>query len=89
MTNEELKAQLAELHNQLEKASRLEPAERDVLGSLMSDMVKIASGEELHEDHKLGVKEQLEQQASDFETRHPQLAGALRQVMDALHKMGI
>ena len=35
------------------------------------------------------LHEQLDEQAVSFETRHPTIAKAIREVMDVLHKMGI
>lgn len=89
MKNEELHSQLDQLHEELEKASTLAPEERDFFGHLMSDMVNIAQGKTPEAEPKESLKEQLEKKASDFDTDHPRLAGVIRQVLDALNKMGI
>ena len=89
MSNEELKERLEKLHEALEKAHTLAPEKRDRFGHLMTDMVEIAQGEPNKEIHKETLKEKLEHKASDFDTDHPRLAGVIRQVLDALNKMGI
>lgn len=94
MSNEELKARLEDLHQELEKAHKLSLEERDKFGSLMSDMVLIAQGEGSDKDHDTvghdaTLREKLEHKASDFDVDHPRLAGVLRQIIDVLNKMGI
>jgi len=89
MNNEELKKQIDELHKELEKAQTLAPEERDLFGRLMSDMVLIARGQENADTSRETLKEKLEHKASDFDSSHPGLAGVIRQVLDALGKMGI
>lgn len=87
--NDDLRDQLATLHNELEKATTLAPEDRDVLGRLMSDMIRIAQGDLGKEPHHETMREQLERKASEFDLDHPRLAGVLRQLLDALGKMGI
>lgn len=89
MTNDDLRSQLAQLHNELEHAKTLAPEERDVFGNLMSDMVKIAQGSEVPEKHRRSLRETLEQKENEFEVDHPRLAGVIRQILDALNRMGI
>ncbi|TNF06283.1 MAG: DUF4404 family protein [Gammaproteobacteria bacterium] len=89
MKNEELHSQLEQLHKELEQAKTLAPADRDVLGNLMSDMVKIAQGEEPVEKPRQSLREKLEEKESEFEVEHPRLAGVIRQILDALNRMGI
>lgn len=89
MKNEELHSQLQQLHKELEQAKTLAPGDRDVLGNLMSDMVKIAQGEEPAEKPRQSLREKLEEKESEFEVVHPRLAGVIRQVLDALNRMGI
>ena len=87
MTEKELKASIENVKKLTERA--LESHERDLLGDLMGRIVSSSSGElEPLEDHET-LHEQLDEQAVTFESRHPTLAKALREVMDALHRMGI
>ena len=87
--NDDLRDQLATLHNELEKAKTLDPEDRDMLGHLMSDMIRIAQGDLKKEAHHETVREQLERKASEFDLDHPRLAGVVRQLLDSLGKMGI
>lgn len=89
MKNEELHSQLEQLHEELARAKTLAPEDRDVLGNLMSDMVKIAQGEEPAEKPRRTLREKLEEKESEFEIEHPRLAGVIRQILDALNRMGI
>ncbi len=89
MTSEELQSQLDELHKELEKAKALAPEERDFLGHLMTEIVSISQGGLAPETPKESLRDQLEHKASEFETGHPRLAAVIRQVLDALNKMGI
>ncbi|MBG57570.1 MAG: DUF4404 domain-containing protein [Porticoccus sp.] len=87
--NDDLRDQLATLHNELEKAKTLDPEDRDMLGHLMSDMIRIAQGDLEKEPHHESLREQLERKAGDFDLDHPRLAGVVRQLLDSLGKMGI
>ena len=89
MSNEELKRQLDELHGELEKANTMAPEERDLLGHLMSDIVSISQGTFDTGKPKETLREQLEHKASDFDVDHPRVAAVIRQVLDALNKMGV
>jgi len=89
MTEENLREELQSLHDQLETAIHKEPLDRDVLGSVMNSIVKIAQGDTVRGEDGDNLKEQLEEQATDFEARHPRLAATLRDVMDVLSKLGI
>lgn len=87
-TTEELRASIAELKRQMHVA--LDDKERDLLG----EIVESIGGGHVHPpvqvlEDKEEITEQLEVQAVNFETRHPKLAGAIREVMDVLAKMGI
>lgn len=88
MTNDELRSHLEELHRELEQA-KMVPEDRDVFGHLMSDMVRIAQGSDLSHKQHTGLRAKLEEKESEFETEHPRLAGVIRQILDALNRMGI
>ncbi|MCB1669283.1 MAG: DUF4404 family protein [Pseudomonadales bacterium] len=89
MSDNELRNRLQDLHEELERASKLSTEERDVLGSLMTEMVEIANEGELASQQPDSLMDQLEEQVNEFENRHPRLAGVLRQIIEALGKMGI
>ncbi|WIO74045.1 DUF4404 family protein [Porticoccaceae bacterium LTM1] len=88
MTSEDLKTQIQELRQQLEYASKTDSHVKDMFGSLMEDIVVLATQGPEEVDAE-GVKDQLEQRATDFENRHPRIASLMRQLMDLLAKMGI
>jgi len=89
MAEQDLRNQLNQLHEELESAKNLPTEERDMLGHLMTDMVKIAQGDELPEEHHATLRERLEQKESEFELDHPRLAGVIRHILDSLNRMGI
>lgn len=89
MANEELKSHLRQLQQQLED-SRIGADDKNLLGNLMSDIVRLSRGDEsVQGDVHASFREKLEQQATDFEQHHPTLASLLRQTADILGKMGI
>jgi hypothetical protein len=89
MTETNLREELKSLHDQLEHAIHKEPLDKDVFGSVMNSIVKIAQGDSVRDEDGEHLKEQLEEQATDFEIRHPRLAATLRDIMDVLSKLGI
>ena len=88
MTSEDLKQQIAELRKELEYANETDVHVKDMFGSLMEDIVVLVSEESSKVDSE-GVKAQLEQQATDFESNNPRVADIIRQIMDQLAKLGI
>lgn len=84
MTEQQLKESIENVKQLTETA--LESHERDLLGSLMG---RIVSGARHSPEEMETLHEQLDEQAVSFESRHPTLAKAIREVMDALHRMGI
>ncbi|MCV6604659.1 MAG: DUF4404 family protein [Porticoccaceae bacterium] len=89
MTNDELKQQIIELRHSLEQASETDVHVKDMLGSLMEDIVVLVNEEDDDQVDSQAVQSQLNQQAADFESQHPKIAGLLRQLMDQLAKLGI
>lgn len=87
-TNEQLRASIAELKRQMQVA--LDEKERNLLGGIV-ESIGGGQAEPPAEvlDNPEEITEQLEAQAVNFESRHPKLAGAIREVMDVLAKMGI
>lgn len=87
-TTEQLRASIAELKRQMQVA--LNDKERDLLGEIVESIGggHVEPPAQVLENPE-EITEQLELQAVSFETRHPKLAGAIREVMDVLAKMGI
>lgn len=89
MENKELREQLIELHKALEEASQKTPEGNEMLSQVMTDIVRIASGDDIDPSESDDLHQRLQHQVSDFEVRHPRLAGVLREVTDILAKLGI
>ncbi len=60
--------------------------DQDFLSQLLT---RIAKGETEPEGEEVSFPDQLEEYALSFESEHPRLAGAIREVLDALQRMGI
>ena len=89
MKDEHLKQQIDAVHEELEKASKLTPKERDVFGTLMTDIVTTASSEDQDSGKDETLHQRIDNYITEVEERHPQFAGALRQIMDSLNRIGI
>ncbi|MGV6807722.1 MAG: DUF4404 family protein [bacterium] len=88
MTNEELKAHIQQVHQQLEDA-KVQTEDKNLIGHLMSEIVERASADKEPDTTKKPLKERLEEQEARFENTHPLLAATLRQIINALNNMGI
>ena len=88
MAEQDLRAELKQLHDQIEASMHKEPLDRDILSHIMTDLVRVARGEKLYGQETESLKDQLEEKATDFESRHPKIAGILREVMEVLSKLG-
>jgi hypothetical protein len=85
MSDQELRALLAELHARLKQARSLDPDSRALLATVSRDIE-----DALAADNTSAVSaEPVEALAVRFEADHPSLAGVLRQIMDTLGKAGI
>ena len=88
MNDQDLRAELKTLHDQIEAAIHKEPLDKDLLSHIMTDLVRISEGEEPHEYEPDSFKAHIEERATDFESRHPRTAGVLREVMEVLSRLG-
>jgi uncharacterized coiled-coil DUF342 family protein len=94
MPDEELRARLDELHEQLEQlehADKVDPEVRASLELLIADVRKVLdrSGEQDVTAEQESVLERLKDAAGQFEESHPVLFGTLGRLMDVLSQMGI
>ncbi len=80
--NQELHRLLAELHRELGRSPQLDPESRELLATVSSDITTTLAGKGQHASR-------LEALAVKFETDHPALAEAVRDVIDALGKAGV
>lgn len=84
-----LRAHLASVHDELEKATAIHPGEKDLLGGLLTDVLTQASADGQVAGQKHGIRERLEEQARRFDTDHPQLAKVIERLVGVLADMGI
>ena len=85
MSDQDLRALLAELHTRLKQARTLDPEAREMLATVSRDIEQALADD----DAGSVAAEPVEALAVRFEADHPSLAGVLRQIMDTLSKTGI
>jgi hypothetical protein len=79
MSQEDLRRALEHLHEELGRASALDPATRDRLRSLEADVQSA-----LAQSPESSLRERLEDGIIEFEASHPELARRLATVIDTL-----
>jgi ABC-type uncharacterized transport system substrate-binding protein len=85
----ELRRTLESLHEELGRTRAVDTESRELLVTVMQDIAKVLD-QSLSEGEDAGsLQDQLETVAVRFESEHPQLSAAMRQVVDALAKAGI
>ena len=94
MGNNDLRAQLAQLHAELAKASRIEPQDRRLLSDILSDINRLLEPSSPDAAAKpassnSSIAERLELLAVEFEADHPALAASTRRFVDLLGKVGL
>jgi hypothetical protein len=88
MDRERLQALLASLQRELRDARSLDAESRRMLATAMNDISRtLAAPADLAASP--AVSSRLDDLVVRFESDHPALAGALRQLIDALAKAGI
>jgi hypothetical protein len=86
MSQENLRELLGRVHERLNETSTVDSESRGMLKTVMHDIER-ALGSPAAADE--GHTARLESLAVQFEADHPQLADALRQLIDSLGKAGI
>ena len=89
MNNEDIKTTIRTLHKTLEQSGPVDPETRELLSELDQDVHRLLAKEGTAEEEEGGLQERLEALAADFDSRHPQLAGILRELGVALARVGI
>ena len=84
MSQEDLKALLQKLHDELSTTDTLDEDSQALLGTVMSDIQVVLGEEDPH-----GLVELLKEATDDFEEDHPKLTDAVGQVITALSRLGI
>ena len=84
-----LKDSLEQLHSELQNAREIDPESAEILRKLIGDIENILerSGSEREEEHK-NILDGLRESAQKFELTHPELAGAIRIVINSLSNIG-
>lgn len=87
MTIDEMKSALEQIHLELRSGTKVNPEVVDLLRVLESDIHAIL--DETVEGTTPGVTDRLNKLALQFEVEHPQAAPVLRQVGEALSRVGL
>ena len=84
MSQEDLKALLQKLHDELSTTDTLDEDSQALLGTVMGDIQVVLGEEDPH-----GLVDLLKEAREDFEEDHPKLTDAVGQVISALSRLGI
>lgn len=86
VSTDKLRQHLVQLKHELESAGEIDSGTRMLLEDLAGEIEQA-----LHEDslQPTTMSERLEASAAEFEAEHPALARVLREVTDALAKLGV
>ncbi len=87
MSNEELKASLADMKKHMSDA--LAEPRHDVLSDIIQNVTTLAGAEAAITEEHGELVNQLEEMEAEFEVDHPNMAAVLRQTIDILKNMGI
>jgi hypothetical protein len=85
VSEENLRQLLAQVHAHLGQSGSIDPQSRELLRTVMRDIERALGGAGAAPT----APASLESLAVRFEADHPQLAEALRQIIDSLSKAGI
>lgn len=89
MSSEQIKKNLRELQHRLEQVDPLDDELQGLLTELDEDLHRLLGADSQAGEEQEGLQERLESLAADFDTRHPQLSAVLRELGDALARVGI
>lgn len=85
MKSDRLQQLLKELHQELGATETLDPESRSLIEKVLHDVDRI----EQHPEPPARIETQLRDVVLRFESKHPRLATTVRQLADALGKLGI
>lgn len=89
MNNEQLRAQLEQLHAELQQADAIDPQQREMLQARANDIEQLLKREEIKPHHYTGLGERLSEDVAQLEASHPQITLLMRRVIDSLAYLGI
>lgn len=89
MNNEQLRAQLEELHAELQQATALDPSQREKLQARANEIEQLLKREEIKPQHYRSLGEQFTEDVAELEASHPQITLLMRRLIDSLAFLGI
>jgi predicted nuclease with TOPRIM domain len=89
MNKQRLRAQLEQLHTELQEVESLDSNEREMLEKLAGEIQAILEREEDHPQHYSSLRDRLREAVAQLEAAHPRTTILMRQVIDQLAYMGI
>jgi len=89
MNNEQLRAQLEQLHGELRQADAIDPQQRDILQARANEIEQLLKREEIKPHHYTRLGERLSEDIAELEASHPQITLLMRRVIDSLAYLGI
>lgn len=89
MNNEQLRAQLEQLHAELQQADANDPQQREMLQGRANEIEQLLKREEIKPHHYTGLGERLSEDVAQLEASHPQITLLMRGVIDSLAYLGI
>ena len=89
MNNEELRSQLAKLHNELNQTDGLDLQQRELLHTLAYEIQTLLKIYDIKQHHYTTLSERLNDAVAELEASHPQITLLMRQTIDSLAFLGI
>jgi len=93
MDQDQLRAQIAKLHAELDQAHQNDPAARESLADILPHIKRMADQPQtdtgLARPGDASLPDRLEKVAVQFEADHPTLAASARRLVDLLGEVGI
>ncbi len=89
MEQQQLRALLETLHQELEQIGSVDEKTAGVLASLRADIAKLVTdgGEENRQEE--GMTERMSEAIGHFEEEHPKLSMMIQHLLDSLARMGL
>ena len=89
MKNEELRAQLEQLHNELHQSPAIDSQQRELLQTLADEIQSLLKRDDIQQHHYTSLSERLNDAVAELEASHPQITLLMRQTIDSLAYLGI
>ena len=89
MNSEQLRAQLEQLHAELQQATGLDQHQREMMQTRANDIEQLLKREEIKPHHYRSLGERFSEDVAALEASHPQITLLMRGVIDSLAYLGI